>query len=178
MLNDLLSRRAVLRTAAIAGSAALVAGCDDEPPGTGTPGASPGADGTSQPPSPSTDPAVVAALTAAATQVQQIAQRYSSVSKAFPVLRGRLTLGAKHRATHAARLRQLAGVAAPAPGKLPPLPKTAAAALAELASREQKLSVAHATAAAKLRGEPARVLAMLAASESQLAATLRRKAAG
>jgi hypothetical protein len=53
----------------------------------------------------------------------------------------------------------------------------AAAALADLAGREQQLSVAHATAAGKVSGEPARLLAMVAAAESQLAASLTKKRA-
>jgi len=157
-----------------------VTGCDDAPAQTaGTPGASAGPDGSVQPPSPSTDPVVVAALTTAATQVVQIAERYGSVSKSYPALRTQLATAIKYRAAHLAKLTEVGGFAAPQPVKPPALPKTAAAALAELMGREQKLSVAHATAATKLTGEPARLLAMLAASESQLAATLviKKKAA-
>lgn len=157
-----------------------MAGCDDAPAQTaGTPGASAGPDGSVESPTPSTDPAVVAALTTAAAQVVQIAQRYGSVSKTYPALRTQLTTAMKCRAAHLAKLTEVGGFETPQPVKPPALPKTAAAALAELMGREQKLSVAHATAATKLTGEPARLLAMLAASESQLAATLvvKKKAA-
>jgi hypothetical protein len=157
-----------------------VTGCDDAPAQTaGTPGVSAGPDESVEPPSPSTDPAVVAALTTAATQVVQIAERYGSVSKSYPALRTQLATAIKYRAAHLAKLTEVGGFAAPQPVKPPALPKTAAAALAELMGREQKLSVAHATAATKLTGEPARLLAMLAASESQLAAALvvKKKAA-
>jgi hypothetical protein len=47
--------------------------------------------------------------------------------------------------------------------------------VADLAAREQKLSVAHATAAVRVSGPAARLLASIAASEAQLAATLARK---
>ncbi|TDO49896.1 hypothetical protein EV643_105124 [Kribbella sp. VKM Ac-2527] len=182
MLNAplLLSRRVALQSAALAAGVVLVAGCDDAPAQTaGTPGASAGPDGSVESPTPSTDPAVVAALTTAAAQVVQIAQRYGSVSKTYPALRTQLTTAMKCRAAHLAKLTEVGGFETPQPVKPPALPKTAAAALAELMGREQKLSVAHATAATKLTGEPARLLAMLAASESQLAATLvvKKKAA-
>ncbi|GAA1513199.1 cell division protein FtsK [Kribbella lupini] len=167
-----LSRRAAL---VAAGVAVLVSGCDDDKPATGTPGASEGPDGSVQPPAPSTDPAVVAALTAAATQVAQIALRVSAAGQALPALRAQLAPAVQSHAAHAAKLKQLSGVDAPQPGKLPPLPKAPTAVLADLAAREQKLSVAHATAAGKLTGQAARVLAMIAASESQLAATLTPK---
>ncbi|GAA1610063.1 hypothetical protein GCM10009789_75540 [Kribbella sancticallisti] len=177
MPNDphLLSRRTALRAAALAaGTATVVAGCDDSPAQSGTPGATSGQDGKggTEPPTPSTDPAVVAALTLAATQVTQLSLRYSAVSQAYPALRARLTPAVTFHAQHVARLKEAAGSEPPQAGKLPPLPKGSAAALADLASREQKLSVAHAVAAAKLSGAPARLLAMVAASESQLAATL------
>ncbi|GAB3820164.1 cell division protein FtsK [Kribbella italica] len=167
-----LSRRAAL---VVAGAVVLVSGCDDDKPATGTPGASGGPDGTVQPPEASTDPKVVAALTAAATQIAQLALRVSAAGQALPALRGQLALAFQSHAAHAAKLKELSGTAPPQPGKLPPLPKASAAVLADLAAREQKLSVAHATAAGKLAGPPARVLAMIAASESQLAATLTPK---
>jgi hypothetical protein len=171
-----LSRRAALRTvAAVAGVAVLVSGCDDDKPATGTPGASEGPDGSVQPPAPSTDPEVVAALTAAATQVAQLALRVSAAGQALPALRVQLAPAVQIHAAHAAKLKELSGSDAPQPGKLPPLPKASAAVLADLAAREQKLSVAHATAAGKLTGQAARALAMIAASESQLAATLTPK---
>jgi hypothetical protein len=171
-----LSRRAALRTvAAVAGAAVLASGCDDDKPATGTPGASEGPDGSEQPPAPSTDPEAVAALTAAATQIEQLALRFSAAGQALPALRGQLALAVQSHAAHVAKLKELGGIEPPQPGKLPPLPKASAAVLADLATREQKLSVAHATAAGKLTGQAARVLAMIAASESQLAATLTPK---
>jgi hypothetical protein len=170
-----LSRRAVLRTAAIAtGLSAVLAGCDDEP--HRTPGSTEGPGGDSRP-VPSTDPEIVAALQAAANQVQQLTLRYNAVGQAFPGLRARLATGVKYHASHLARLTELGGLQSPEPGKLPPLPKRSVKALAELAGREQALAVAHATAAAKLSGQAARLLASIAASESQLAATLTVKAA-
>jgi hypothetical protein len=120
---------------------------------------------------------IVAALQTAATQVQQLALRYSTVSQKFPALRNQISTGINYHASHLARLKQIGALKPIKPGKLPPVPTRSAAALADLASREQKLSVVHATAAAKLSGQAARVLASIAASESQLAATLSRKAA-
>ncbi|TWD83538.1 hypothetical protein FB561_4702 [Kribbella amoyensis] len=171
------SRRAVLTTATLAaGTAVLVTGCDDDPGDSGTGRTPPGGkDGTPEPAPPSKDPAAVAALTTAATQVEQIALRYSAVGQAFPALRTQLASGVKSRAAHLAKLKEIGGSEPPQPGKLPALPKTAVAALNDLAVREQKLSVAHATAATKVSGEAARLLAMLAAAESQLALTLGRK---
>ena len=176
-----LSRRTALRTAALAaglaaGTAVLVAGCDDEPDRSGTPGATEGPGGANQP-APSTDPAVVTALMTAATQIEQQALRYSSVSQTYPALRAQLSAGVQHHASQVAMLKEVAGAEPAQPGKLPALPKTAATALADLAAREQKLSVTHATAAAKLTGQAARLLAMIAAGESQLAATLTKKKA-
>jgi hypothetical protein len=172
-----LSRRTALLTAALSvGAAVLVAGCDDEPDRSGTPGATAGPGGSTRPP-PSTDPTVVTALMAAATQIEQLALRYSSVSQTYPALRTQLAAGVQHHASQVARLKEVAGSEPAQPGKLPALPKTAAAALADLATREQKLSVAHATAAGRLTGQAARLLAMIAAGESQLAATLTKKKA-
>lgn len=152
----------------------MLAGCDDKPDQPGTRGAAGGPDGTSQP-APSTDPAVVAALTTAAVQIAQLALRYSEVGRAFPAVRAQLSPGVRLHAAHLAKLKEVSGAEPPQPGKLPALPKAAAAAVADLATREQKLAVDHAVAAAKLSGTPARLLAMVAASESQLAATLTKK---
>jgi hypothetical protein len=175
-----LSRRTALRTAFLATGVVAVplvaTGCEDTPDRSGTPGVTEGPDGTAQPP-PSTDPAVVAALTTAATQVKQLALRYGAVTQAFPALGAPLANGVSFHAAHLAKLKALGGIDPPEPGKLPALPKTAAAALADLASREQKLSVTHATAAATVTGEAARLLAMVAAAESQLASTLTKKRA-
>ncbi|WP_246486227.1 cell division protein FtsK [Kribbella qitaiheensis] len=155
----------------MAASATLLTGCEDAKDKSGTPGVTEGPGG-STPPAPSTDPVIVAALTAAATQVEQLSLRYSAVSQAFPKLRTQLEIGVKIHAAQSAELKKVGGFEPPQPGKLPALPKDATTALADLAGREQKLSVSHATAAAKVSGEAARLLAMLAAAESQLAATL------
>jgi hypothetical protein len=171
-----LSRRTALRTAALAAGAAVLSGCDGAPDRTGTPGSTEDPNAT-QPPPPSSDPVIVAALQTAATQVQQLALRYSTVSQKFPALRNQLSTGVNYHASHLAKLKETGALKPAQPGKLPPLPTSSAAALADLASREQKLSVVHATAAAKLSGQAARLLASIAASESQLAATLSRKAA-
>ena len=177
----LLPRRTTLRAAALsAGTAALLSGmsgCTDD---AGQPGAGGGAtqsggtkspDGTKQP-EPSTDPAVVAAMSTAAGQVAQVAQRLTAASKLYPALSAQLALAAKYHAQHLAKLNEASGAAPATVAKLPPLPRGSAPALADLATREQKLSVAHATAAAKLIGADARLLAMVAASESQLATSL------
>jgi hypothetical protein len=173
-----LSRRTALRTAALAaGAAAVLAGCQDTPDRTGTPGSTEDPNVAQQPPPPSSDPVVVAALQIAATQVQQLALRYSTVGQKFPALRSQLSAGVNYHASHLAKLKETGALKPAQPGKLPPLPASSAAALADLASREQKLSVTHATAAAKLSGRAARLLASIAASESQLAAKLSRKGA-
>lgn len=118
---------------------------------------------------------MVAALTTAAVQIAQLASRYSKVSHAFPAVRSQLSPGVRLHAAHLAKLKEVSGAEPPQPAKLPALPKTASAAVADLATREQKLVIAHAVAAARLSGTPARLLAMVAASESQLAATLTKK---
>ena len=157
----------MIRAAVIAG---LVTGCEDTPGPTGT--ARPGAtSGTT----PSRDPVVVAALRTAATQIQQVADRYPAVVRRHPALRAQLAPAVQHRTAHLARLKELGGTAAPATGQPKPVPATAPAAVAELVAREQALAVAHATAAVKLSGEPARVLAMIAAGETQLAVTMNRR---
>ena len=177
---QLLTRRTTLRAAALtAGTAVLLAGCSDDPPEPGAGGntqssGTKGPDGTKQP-EPSTDPAVVAALSTAAGQVVQAAQRLTAASKTYPALAAQLATAAKYHAQHLAKLNEASGAAPAAVGKLPALPKGSAAVLADLASREQKLSVTHALAAAKLSGPHARLLAMVAASETQLAASLTTK---
>lgn len=173
----LVTRRNTLRTAALsAGTAVLLAGCKDDQgsPATGgesQSGGTKGPDGT-QPPEPSTDPAVVAAMSTAAGQVAQVAQRLAAARQRYPALNAQFAVAAKYHAQHLAKLNEVSGTSPAAVGQLPALPKTSAAALADLASTEQKLSVAHAIAAAKLSGPNARLLAMVAASESQLAASL------
>jgi hypothetical protein len=172
-----LSRRAALRAAALAaGATAVLAGCKNATDQTGTPGSTENPSGTPQSPPPSSDPVIVAVLQTAATQIQQVALRYSRAGQTFPVLRNQLSTAVNFHASHLARLKEIGALKPAQPGKLPPLPTSAAAALADLAGREQKLSVLHATAAAKVSGQAARVLASIAASESQLAATLSRKA--
>ncbi|MDX6282840.1 MAG: hypothetical protein QOH03_3911 [Kribbellaceae bacterium] len=170
----LVSRRATLRTVALsAGTTALLAGCKDdagEPTAGGSKsGSAKGPDGK---PEPSTDPAVVAAMSAAAGQVAQVAQRLTAASKLYPALRTQLTSAAKYHAQHLAKLNEVSGTGPATAAVLPALPKGSEAAMADLAAREQKLSVAHAVAAAKLSGPNARLLAMIAASESQLATSL------
>ncbi|MDX6262290.1 MAG: hypothetical protein QOH84_3978 [Kribbellaceae bacterium] len=170
----LVSRRATLRTVALsAGTTALLAGCkDDSREPTAGDTKSGGTKGPDGKPEPSTDPAVVAAMSAAAGQVAQVAQRLTAASKLYPALRTQLTTAAKYHAQHLAKLNELSGTGPATAPPLPALPKGSTAALADLAAREQKLSVAHATAAAKLSGPNARLLAMVAAAESQLATSL------
>lgn len=179
-----LSRRTALRAAGLtvgaAAGGAVLAGCSDDPDRTGEPGVTDSPGGTARPdqPTPSTDPAIVAALQKAAGEVQQLIGRYRTVSQTFPALRTGLATGSKHHAAHLAKLTELGDLRPPAAAKLPPVPTESAAALADLAGREQKSSVAHATAATKVSGPAARLLASIAASESQLAASLARKPAG
>ena len=171
-----LSRRRALQTAAALSGVVVLAGCDDDPGGSGTPGAAKNSkSGRPAEETPSTDPVVVAALSTAAAQVTQLSLRYAGVSQKFPALRTRLAAGSKYHASHLARLKETAGVQPPAPGKLPALPSASSAALADLAKRETSAAVAHAAAAAKVSGEAARLLAMIAAAETQLAATLSPK---
>ncbi|GAA0937529.1 hypothetical protein GCM10009554_25850 [Kribbella koreensis] len=170
----LVSRRATLRTVALsAGTTALLAGCKDDPGGGPAAGGdSKSTKGPDGKPEPSTDPAVVAAMSAAAGQVAQVAQRLTAASKLYPALRTQLTTAAKYHAQHLAKLNEVSGAGPATAPPLPALPKGSEAAMADLATREQKLSVAHAIAAAKLSGPNARLLAMVAAAESQLANSL------
>ncbi|WP_433168270.1 cell division protein FtsK [Kribbella sp. CA-247076] len=171
-----LSRRRVVVTAAVVPGAVALAACTDDSSGSGTQGGAKNSDDGVQPAeeTPSTDPAVVAALTAAATVVTQLSLRYTASSAKFPALRTRLAAGAKYHASHLTRLKAVPGVQVVA-GKAPAVPSTSAAALADLAKRETAAAVAHAAGAGKLSGEHARLLAMIAASETQLAATLTPK---
>ncbi|MEV6412724.1 cell division protein FtsK [Kribbella sp. NPDC051718] len=170
----LVSRRTTLRTVALsAGTTALLAGCKDDPGGEpATGGDSKSTKGPDGKPTPSTDPAVVAAMSTAAGQVAQVAQRLTAASKLYPAFRTQLTTAAKYHAQHLAKLNELSGTGPATAPPLAALPKGAEAAMADLATREQKLSVAHAIAAAKLSGPNARLLAMVAAAESQLATSL------
>jgi hypothetical protein len=167
------SRRTTLRTVALsAGTTALLAGCKDDPGESAGGGDSTNAKGPDGKPEPSADPAVVATMSAAAGQVAQVAQRLTAASKLYPALSPQLTTAAKYHAQHLAKLNEVSGTGPSTAAPLPALPKGSAAAMADLATREQKLSVAHATAAAKLSGPNARLLAMVAAAESQLATSL------
>lgn len=171
-----LSRRAALTTAALASGAVVLTGCDDDPSGSGTPGAAKNPKpGQAAEETPSTDPVIVAALSTAAAQVTQLSLRYAGISQKFPALRTQLAAGAKYHASHLARLKETAGVQPPAAGKLPALPSTSSAALSDLAKRERAAAIAHAAAAAKVSGPAARLLAMIAAAETQLATTLTPK---
>jgi len=175
------SRRAVLRTAALAttGVAALAA-CDD----TGLGGSkSSGGAGSSKgsspaPQTPTQDPAEVAALSAAAAALRQLSSRYAAVAKRYPALAARLSGPRALHAAHLPRLTALGGKAGTTTPPIKPVPAKAALALAELVATEQRLSVTHSTAAVARSGAAARLLAMVAASQAQIAVTLGRKAAG
>ena len=169
-----LSRRRALATAALVPGMVALAGCKDAA-GSGTPGAvNPTSSGKSAGETPTTDPAVVAALSTAAAQVTQLSLAFAGVSRKFPALRTQLAAGAKYHASHLAKLKETQGVTAAA-GKAVAVPSTAQAALAALTKQEKAAAVAHAAAAAKLSGAPARLLAMIAAAETQLGTTLAPK---
>ena len=164
------SRRAVLVTVALVPGATTLAGCKDD--SAGTPGAvNPGSSDRPAEETPTVDPAVVAALNTAATQVTQLSLGFAAVSRKFPALRTQLAAGAKYHVSHLAKLKETDGVT-PAAAKAPAVPSTSAAALAGLARQEKAAAIVHAAAAVKLSGAPARLLAMIAASETQLATTL------
>lgn len=150
-----------------AGTALLVAGCDDGPslPGTGGPKGK----GATQPPTPTVDPAVVAAVTTIAGHLNQLSARYAATIRRFPALTTKLAIATKNHATHLAKLKAIASPVTPTTAKVPVIPATQAAAITDLAGREQALAVAHATSAASLSGEPARLIGSIAAAESQLA---------
>jgi hypothetical protein len=167
----LLSRRTALLTA----GAVVLAGCDDHPTSSGTPGSTNATAGQPAEETPSTDPVIVAALSTAATLVTQLSLRYTTTGQKFPALRTQLAAGLKYHASHLAKLKETAGVKPAAAGKQPALPTTSAAALADLAKREKAAATAHAAAAARVSGPAARLLAMIAASETQLATTLTPK---
>jgi hypothetical protein len=169
-----LSRRTVVVAAAALPGAAALAGCKDDP-AAGTPGTNGAVNGTTASPgptaeTPTVDPAVVAALTAAATQVTQLSQLYANAARRFPALRSRLATGAKYHVSHLAKLKETEGVTAK-PAKVAS-PAGSQAALAAIAVQEKAAAVAHAAAAAKLSGAPARLLAEIAAAETQLSITL------
>ncbi|GAA1553032.1 hypothetical protein GCM10009804_07520 [Kribbella hippodromi] len=164
-------------TVALGPGATMLAGCKDDPSaGSGGSGNGSGANGTTTSPgptgeTPTVDPAVVAALSTAATQVTQLSQLYANVSRKFPALRAQLAAGAKYHVSHLAKLKETAGVTAKAAAPLA-VGATSQAALAAIAKQEQATATIHATAAAKLSGAPARLLAELAAAETQLGTTL------
>lgn len=164
-------------TAALVPAAAALAGCNDNPAteagtsGTRSPrGTAPASPGVAEE-TPTVDPAVVAALSAAATQVTQLSQFYASATRKFPALRAALAAGAKYHVSHLAKLKETPGVAAAkaAPVAVPAKAHTAQFAIA---AQEKAAAVAHAAAATKLSGAPARLLAEIAAAETQLAVTL------
>jgi hypothetical protein len=165
----------VVVTAVLVPGAVALTGCkDDEAAGSGTPGAVGGGPSSSGSPAgetPTVDPAVVAALTVAATQVTQLSQLYANTSRKFPALRARLAAGAKYHASHLAKLKETDGVAARA-AKAAVVPASSAAALTTLARQESIAATANAAAAAKLSGAPARLLAEIAAAQTQLSSTL------
>jgi hypothetical protein len=168
------SRRAVLVTAALVPGATTLAGCKDDPAGS-TPGAvNPTSSDRAGEETPTVDPAVVAALSTAATQITQLSLGFAALSRKFPALRTQLAAGAKYHASHLAKLKETAGVTATA-GKAPTVPSTSSAALLALSRQEKAAATAHAAAAVKLSGAPARLLAMIAAAETQLATTLTPK---
>ncbi|MGW6201635.1 cell division protein FtsK [Kribbella sp. NPDC055110] len=174
-----LSRRTAVVTAALVPGAVALAGCkDDAASGAGMPGTEGAVNGTPTAPgsteeTPTVDPAVVAALSTAATQVTQLSQLYATASQKFPALRAQLAAGAKYHAAHLAKLKETDGVAAQATKAA--VPASSQAALTAIATQEKAAAVTHAAAAAKLSGPPARLLAEIAASETQLSSTLTPK---
>lgn len=168
------SRRTAI-SAAVLPVPVLLAGCDDTSSSSGTPGARGSTAGQPAEETPTTDPVVVAALSTAATQVTRLSLRYTAIGQKFPALRAQLAAGVKYHASHLARLKETDGVAPARLGKQPAVPATTTAALTDLASREKAAAAAHAAAAAKVSGPPARLLAMIAAAESQLSVSLTPK---
>lgn len=171
-----LTRRAVVATAALVPGVAALAGCRDDPSaGSGPSGTKGAVNGTTTSPGPGTetpaaDPAVVAALSVAATQVTQLSQLYATASRKFPALRARLAAGTKYHVTHLAKLEETPGVTAQATKAV--ALASSQAALAMIAKQERAAATAHVAAAAKLSGAPARLLAEIAASETQLGSAL------
>ena len=171
-----LTRRAVVAAAALVPGVAALAGCKDDPSaGSGPSGTKGAVNGTTTSPDPATetpaaDPAVVAALSAAATQVTQLSQLYTTASRKFPALRAQLAAGAKYHVTHLAKLKETPGVTAQATKAV--ALASSQAALATIAEHERVAATAHVAAAAKLSGAPARLLAEIAAAETQLASVL------
>jgi hypothetical protein len=175
VLEHRLTRRAAVVTAALVPGALALTGCkDDAAAGAGTPGAVNGGPSSSQSPAegtPTVDPAVLAALGVAATQVAQLSQLYANVSRKYPALRAQLAAGAKYHASHLGKLKETEGVAAKA-AKAVAVPASSVAALTTLAKQEAVAATTNAAAATKLSGAPARLLAEIAAAQTQLSATL------
>ena len=168
-----LSRRTVVRSAMLGTGLLAVAACEDAaPPGRPSGGGSSGAGQTT----PARDPAELAALRAAAGNLQRLTIRYDAILRRLPALGGLLAGPRKLHTAHLARLRALGATPAPVTSAPSAVPAKPAAALAELAGSEQRLAVAHATAATQRSGEAARVLAMIAASQTQVAVALSRQA--
>ncbi|GAB3926709.1 hypothetical protein GCM10029976_021820 [Kribbella albertanoniae] len=167
-----LSRRVALQSTGLAVGVFVLAGCKDDQAGSGTPGVVDPEYGKTLPGAPTVDPAIVAALSSAAGLVSSLTAQYTLVGTKFPALKPKLAAAVKFHAGHLAKLQETTGVTVPKAAKLPAVPAQSAAALALLAKQEKAASIAHAAAAAKLSGSAARLLAMIAASEVQLGATL------
>jgi hypothetical protein len=175
------SRRTVVRSATLATALALagsLAGCEDTPSASGPSGPSGGksGQGSTDNSTPTRDPAELAALRSAAGSLQQLSSRYDAVLRRHPALRSRLGGPRALHTQHLARLRSLGGTPAPAKSAAKAVPAASATAVAELVATEQRLAVAHATAATQRSGAAARLLASIAASQTQIAVTLGRKA--
>lgn len=175
MPGPLSRRTAVLLGAGLVATATGVSGCDDTPSTTGPSGSSTGP-GKTAAGTPTRDPAELAALRTAATSLQQLGSRYDAVLRRLPALRPRLSGPRALHTQHLARLKALGGVPAPARTPAKPVPAKSATAVSELVATEQRLAVAHATAASARSGPAARLLASIAASQTQIAVTLGRKA--
>ena len=179
-MPEQVSRRTVMRSAALAAGGAValpvLSACDDAGlgagPSTGTP-----ASGQGKATEPTRDPAELAALRAATGHLLLLSARYVAVLKRHPALRTRLTGPRALHDAHLSRLRGLGGGTAVPKSTPRAVPPVAAKAVAELIATEQRLAVAHATAAAERSGQAARVLASIAASQAQIAIALGRKAA-
>ena len=166
-----LSRRLAVRLGAGTVGVLLV-GCEDSAPSGRS---SPGASSRTGAASPTRDPAELAALRVVAGNLQTLVARYDAVSRRHPALRTRLAAPRKLHTVHLTRLRELGGVPGASKPTTRPVPRAAAAAIGELAATEQRLSVNHVTAAAQRSGQAARLLAMIAASQTQVAVALRRR---
>ena len=164
-------------TAALVPGAVALAGCKDDPAAWGTPGAVNGTSSKSRGPGRGDAdgrPRGRRGAQYGGDPGDSIVPRFATLSRKFPALRAQLAAGAKYHVSHLAKLKETQGVAAKA-AKAPAVPTSSAAALAALAQQEKLAATAHAAAAAKLSGAPARLLAMIAAAETQLGSTLAPK---